>query len=328
MAPDEWKAVLARRALLLQQTELMGLRLPWLADSNLIPDDAIAPPAAHDVHLAAFSLAAWMLLELLRVAPEVNRALQWDLAFERFEVEPRLRESVIRAVLSPASRHAPGLFAIAEIISVVPKVASRAGLQRDRWRHSAARTIALGTKLASDNTAVQVLLRSYLSGSSESERYEGVRVLNPACLRLDEAIGLTTSTPIERLLEAARRAAARHGHSYRATCVALQAAVHLGPMERAPRSFFGAIWASFAGAADRLVFPKFDPVQQCVPRDAGPDPAYEATLDEIAEHRRNAVDATASRPYSKAVAKIFEALLTHRSSETSSHPVNVDVGRP
>ena len=309
MPLEEWHATLARRALLRQQTELIGPRLPWLADPARIPDDAIASSVAHDdIHLAAFSLAGWMLIEFVRAANHVHLALDWERAIEQFEVAPRLHESVARAVLAPASRHAPGLFAIAEIISVVPKVASRAGLRRDRWPEVAARAQAFGSALARDSTAVQVLIRSYLSRTESSDDHRGLRALNAAWLRLDDVTGLTTVTPVETVLAAAREAAARHGHSYHATCVALQA--------RAPEALagtigtmFGAIWSSFTHAADRLVFPRFNPDRDSVPPEAGPDAACAATLESLAAQRREVLSATASQPYPEAVEDVLRTLV-------------------
>jgi hypothetical protein len=313
MPGEEWNAVLARRALLRQQTEFIGPRLPWLADPSRIPDEAIASSIEpDDIHLAAFSLASWMLIEIVRVADQVQPALDWEGAVARYEVAPRLQESVARAVLSPASRYAPGLFAIAEIVSVVPAIASRAGVPRDLWLGIAQRCQAFGAQLARDNTAVQVLLRSYLGRADVGDDLHDVRVFDPARLRLDEATGMTTTTPLETLLEAARKAAAGEGHAYHAACVAMQAPSPVAPAGTEAPNMFGAIWLSFAHAADRLVFPRFDPRRAAVPPEAAPDPACEITLGELAAQRGMVLSATASQPYPDSVERIFSALLSAR----------------
>jgi len=310
MPLEEWRAVQARRALLRQQTELIGPHLPWLQDPALIPDDAIAASVApHEIDLAAWSLAGWMLFELVRATQRVYRMLDWERAVERFQVELRLHESVARAVLSPASRHAPGLFAVAEIISVVPRIASRAGLPRDGWHEIARRSEAFGAKLALDNTTVQVLVRDYLKRTDAPDNHGSLRALNPVWLRLDDA-GLTTVTPLEALLTAARDAAARHGHDYRATCVALQARAPDACACTGADTMFAAIWSSFAHAANRLVFPRFDARREPVLPETLPDPNCAATLEGLAARHDEVLRTTAAQPYPPALEEVLRTLVS------------------
>lgn len=314
---EEWNAIQARRALLRQQTRLLGPRLAWLADPELIPEYAVdSSIAPDDVHLAAFSLAGWMLIEIVEAADQVHRALDWEQAFERFRVAPRLQESVSRAVLCPASRHAPGLFAVAEIISVIPMVAGRSGLARDRWRDIADRSQDFGAMLAHDGTAVQILVRNYLS-RPETPAGRSVRSLDPAGLRLDENGGLTTVTPLADLLSAARDAAARHNEAYHATCVALQASA---PDGTRATSMFGAIWSSFAHAANRLVFPRVDLGHDSVPPEAGPDPGYAQALDRLAAQRGEVLAQAAAEPYPPSVERILGNLLSAAHNRAAASP--------
>lgn len=309
MDADEWSAIQARRALLREQLERMAPRLPWLSDPALIPDTAVAAPVEDgDIDLSAFSLAAWMLIEMVRAADLVNPALGWRQAFERHRVPAALQDSVARAVLLPAARHAPGLFAMAEIVSAVPRVAGRAGIPRDRWGAIVAASEPLARHFALGNTAMQVMLRCYLSRAEPSAEGRGVRSLDPARLRLDAAGGLTTVTPLETLLGAARSAAAGGGYHYVAPCVAMSARTGAEAAGTGD-SVFGAIWSSWAHAADRLLFPGFDPSRDTGWVRAEADPECAAAFDAIAAQRRAVLSTIAADPYPEEIAGIFAALL-------------------
>lgn len=321
MQTEQRDAIRARRALLREQTGLLGARLPWLADPALIPPEAVdASVAADDVRLAAFSLAGWMLIECVQAAQHVNGALHWQQAMDGFHVAPGLQASVARSVLCPAAKHAPGLFAIAEIMAVVPLLASRCGLPRERWHGIARRGEAFGALLARDGTAVQVLLRNYLYRPASGVPATGLRSLNPACLRLDEATGLSTVTPLGELLAAARTAAARHYDAPAAICVALQAPAPQLPGDAGAATMFGAIWGAFAAAADRLVFPRFDPRGVSIPAQAAPDPAHAQTLECIASQRQEALAQAAAQPYPPAVERILGNLLAAARPSASRGP--------
>lgn len=309
---EEWDAIQARRALLREQTKLVGARLAWLADPALIPEHAVdSSVTPDDLQLAAFSLAGWMLIEIVQAADQVYQKLDWEGAIKGFRVAARLQESVSRAVLCPAARHAPGLFAMAEIIAVVPMVASRSGLARDRWREVANRSQDFGAMLAHDGTAVQILIRSYLS-SADTHAGGRVRSLNPALLQLDDKGGLTTVTPLAGLLSAARDAATRHNEWYHATCVAMQAPAPEAVDRTRAATMFGAIWSSFVAAADRFVFPRFDPSRDSVDAEAGPDPSYAQALDRLAAGRRETLAEAASQPYPTSVERVLSNLLSAR----------------
>lgn len=306
MPEQAFDLVRARRALLRQQTELLGPQLPWLAVPARIPPHAVdASVGPQDVRLAAFSLAAWMLIELVQAAGRINHALDWGVVMDRHGVAPRQRESLSLAVLSPLSRHAPGLFAIAEILSVLPAVAERAQVPRAHWSALARRSEAFGAQLARDGTGVQVLVRSYL-GRSEG----GLRCLDPARLRIDAATGLATVTPIGDLLAAARDAARHYQGPAHGVCVALQAAAP----GAGGASMFGAIWASFADAAARLVFPRFDPQACAIPPQAAPDPDCAQALERLAVQRHAEVARAAACPYPPAAERILANLLARTPS--------------
>ena len=310
----------ARRALLRQQTELLGPRLPWLADPALVPDHAVdASVEDDDVRLAAFSLAAWMLIDLVQAAGQVNHALDRHGVMESFHIAPRARESLSLAVLCPLSRHAPGLIAIAEIMAVIPLLAHRADVPANRWGGIALGSLAFGAMLARDGTAVQVLLRSYLGRSEAGPAGAGIRSLDPALLRLQGETGITTVTPLPDLLAAARCAAARYNVAPRGVCVALQAPAPEAAGGRGT-TMFGAIWASFAAAAERLVFPHFDPSRDAIPAEAAIDSGYADALEHAAARRHDELVQVAAQPYPPAAERVLGNLLAAAQRAPSRAP--------
>ena len=313
---EAWRAIQARRALLREQLERAAARLPWLSDPSLIPDTAIVPFVEDgEVELAAFSLAAWMLMETVRVADDVNQQLAWREAFERYRVPYGMQDPVVRSILLPAARHAPGLFAMAEIVSVVPALAHRAAIPRDRWGAVLAASLPLVRQLAFGNTVMQVLLRCYLGRAAASGETRGVRSLDPARLRLDDAGGLTTATPIEALLHAARRAAERSGYHYVAPCVAMAAHLAGEGVGPAKGSVFDAFWTVWTIASDRLLFCRYDPSRAPACSEAETDPDFGDALDAIAAKRLEMHGAIAADPYPEDVALVLSALLESRRGD-------------
>lgn len=317
IAAQEKAAIQARRALLREQTARVGRRLPWLTDPQLIPDEAVdASVGADDVPLSAFSLAAWMLIQVLHSAQQEQDTLDWGRAMAG--VAPGLQASVQRSVLCPAAKYAPGLFAIAEIVAVVPAVAFRSEAAPARWRGIAHRAQAFGALLARDGTGVQVLLRHYLARPADDPAGCGLRALHPACLRLDDALGLTTVTPLDDLLAAARQATLRHDGCTQGVCVALQAPA---PHGCAGGSMFGAIWSSFADAAARLVFPRFDPQRPPIPACAAPDGRHAEILDRLAAGRGAQLRKAAAQPWPPAAERVLGNLI-------AAHAASCAPGRP
>lgn len=285
---EEEDAISARRALLRQQTELLGGVLPWLSDPDLIPASAAgAGPVEGDTCSAAFSLAGWMLIEIIQAADGIRHELAWQDALDRYRVAPHLQDRVWRAVLDPASRHAPGLFAMAEFVSVVPWLAAREGVPRERWRETALRTQRFAAKLSRNGSWVQVLIRCYLSKQGSEEDGRGIRTLDPALLCLDDDTGIDSVTPFEDLLAGAKAATARHLGPPQGICVALQAAASGTPDGVDKPTMFGAIWSSFVTAAERLVFPAFDVSRADISAPAPADPYCAEALDRLASSRRD-----------------------------------------
>jgi hypothetical protein len=329
MTAEHWDAVRARRALLRQQTEYLGRELAWLVEPDLIPaaavDGAVKPG---DTRMAAFSLAGWMLIQIVQAADRVRHKLDWQKALDTYQVASHLRDSVWRAVLNPTSRYAPGIFAIAELVSVIPVVATRAAVLRNEWCGVARRAERFGASLSRNGSYVQVLIRSYLSVRESASVLRGFRSLDPALLRLDGETGISTVTPLDELLAAAAKAVTRHIGPARGVCVALQAPAPEYPDTPDSPTMFGAIWSAYAAAAERLVFPHFDAIATAIPRQAPPDADFALALDHLASRRRDEVAQGASAEAPPAVEQIMRNLLAPARAKDGADTPSTAGGSP
>src|SRR5689334_10692561 len=113
----------AKRALLKQQTELLGAELPWLSDPSRIPAEALGPAQSDDLAEQCFNLGTWVLVEVVGAANSVQQRLTWEETLDYYKVPVELQERILRAVLEPTSRHAPGILAMCEIVAATPVVA-------------------------------------------------------------------------------------------------------------------------------------------------------------------------------------------------------------
>ena len=281
---DDRAAIDARRALLRQQTQLVGEELPWLVDPDRVPADAIGSSA--DLSEQYFQLAVWIVTEVVQAARRVEPKLGWEDVLSRHRVTDDLETRVVRAVLDPATQYAPGILAVAEIVAAVPDVASRDAVPRRNWARVAMDAEALGAKLSCDGTDVQVLVRDYLRKPPHATANPNLRVLDAALLCTDDSGQLTTVTPIDALVSAAKTAAAAHIRPPRGMCVAMQAKAP-GALATAGASttMYGAIWSSYAAAAARLIFPRVDTAHTPVAPRPDPDPHFALAFDELARRR-------------------------------------------
>src|SRR5262245_42971877 len=72
----------AKRALLREQTQLLGEELSWLADPGRIPPEAAEPSsAADDLYERCFCLATWFLAQIVQAAGRVQHKLTWEETF-------------------------------------------------------------------------------------------------------------------------------------------------------------------------------------------------------------------------------------------------------
>ena len=282
--------VAAKRALLREQTRFLGEELPWLSDPNSIPAEAAQPSGAYDdLYERCFSLATWLLAQIVRAANRVQHKLSWEETFDYYNVPSEIQERVLRAVLEPTSRHAPGIFAMCEIVAAVPEVAIRESVPRSDWGTIARDTEKFGTKISYDGTDLQVLIRDYLRKSPETAKQRYQRVLEPALLRLDDETGLTSITPIDDLISSAKVAVAEHIRPPKGVCVALLAKAPVCEHDfTAPTTMYGAIWSAYAQAADRIIFSNVDLRRLDISPPAEPDVGFAAAFDALA--RRRAAD--------------------------------------
>ncbi|CAD6556834.1 hypothetical protein LMG28727_06207 [Paraburkholderia kirstenboschensis] len=283
----EWAAIAAKRALLREQTELLGQELDWLSDPGRIPLDALGPATKHgDVPSRCFSLATWFLIEIVRAAKGVCSRLRWEETLDQHRVPAQLWTRVSHAVMEPTSRYAPGIYAMAELVAVAPPVALRESIPLSDWGSIARRTEKFATKMSCDGTELQVIIRDYLRKRISATEAASQRVLDPALLRLDDTMSLTSVTPIEDLVAVANAAIRKYIRPTKGVCVAMLAHAPYGDQERAaPSTMYGAVWSAFAGAAERLVFPNIDlsTVDRSPP--CGQDPDFATLIDALARQR-------------------------------------------
>lgn len=266
----------AKRRLLREQTQRLSAHLRWLSDPALIPSSAVPDPGG-DSGRAFAALATWMLAELVAAADRVRDELPWAETFARHRLTSDVEDRVLRAVLEPASRHAPGLFALAEIMASIPAVAQRCGADRPTWGVVARRSERLGALLSRNGSDMQVILRRYLRGTEAGWR-NGFG-LDPLHLRLDDKLNLVTVVPCGRLIEAARRSIGTHigPDALKGTCVALGALAPEG------QSVFSALWTAYSAGAERLIFPRLDPGSAL--EEPTPDEDFASRIDAIAQAR-------------------------------------------
>ncbi len=282
--PASDAAIRARRALLRRQMGLIANALPWLTDSRAIPDEAFGSAALKgDLAEPCYHLYVWMVAEIVAAAHRVRDDLHWEEAMQRHGVPSDLQPSVRRAVLEVATRYAPGISAIADIVMVTPAVAVRHGLPMSEWEQAALRAEEFAARFSVDGTHVQVLIRTYLQRKAP-EPHAPLRSLDAGRLRLDATTGITSVTPIDDLVDAAKTAVHRHIGRPRGVCVAMQANV---PRADGPEAvtFYTAVWRSFVAAAARRVFPTLDPARIERLPGTGPDPAFADALDRLARQR-------------------------------------------
>lgn len=300
-SPDRGAALVAvasaRRELLRQQAGWLLDSLPWLSDPDRIPGTALGQDEGGPVEpsVGCFLLARWMLTEVVVAAHRMRHDLSWTDVLARHQVPPELQVLVRRSVLEPVTRYGPGVLALAEIVASTPALAVRAGTARSDWPGIARRSQDLGERLSCDGTDVQVIVRRYLH-RPVSDIVESVPALDPARLRLNGGGGITSVTPLDELVLAAKQAVRVHIGPARGVCLALVVA---GPDDDRPaghRSLFDAVWAAFVSAAGRLVFPRADLARCEIPAQGEPDPGVGPAIDRIARARAAELARRSPRP--------------------------------
>jgi hypothetical protein len=280
-------AIHAKRALLRQQTQLLGNELPWLGDPDCIPIEALGSSAhSGDLPDQCFHLAAWMVGEIVLSANRLHPKLDWENAFELYDVPAEQKLLIKRAVLEPVTRYAPGMIALAEIVAATPLVSTRACVDHAKWGCIARLAEGFGAKISCDGTDVQVVIRNYLRDTDHASTSRATPVLDSALLKLDDETGVSSVTPIHDLVSIARAAVIEHLGSATGMCVAMHARAPVcDHAPGRPTTMYGAIWTAYVAAVERLVFPNVDLSRVVIRPQAGPDPHVAAVMDRLARER-------------------------------------------
>jgi hypothetical protein len=285
-SPEE-AVISAKRALLRQQIQLLGEELAWLADPGLIPAAALNSAAeCGDLSDQCFSLAAWVVGEIALAASRLHQKLCWEDTFECYRVPSESKPRIVRALLEPVTRYAPGILALSEIVAAIPVVAIRESVPLGDWGRIARRSEEFGVKLSCDGTEVQVLIRNYLRKPPQPSTSPDKRVLDSTRLKLDDEIGVTSVTPIDDLVSVARAAVTEHIGPAKGICVAMQAKAPVwGHTSEAPATMYDAVWSAYTAAAEHLIFPNVDISGAEIPAQAGPDPHFALAINHLARDR-------------------------------------------
>jgi hypothetical protein len=280
-------AIHAKRALLRQQTQLLGNELSWLREPDSIPREALGSSADSGALPAqCFHLAAWMVREIALAANRLCPKLDWESAFDTYGVTTEQKLRIKRAVLEPVTRYAPGMIALSEIVAVTPLVTTRASVRRAEWGRVARLAEGFGAKISCDGTNVQLVIRNYLRDTTDATVWRSTPVLDSALLKLDDETGVSSVTPIDDLISTARVAVIEHLGPATGMCVAMQARAPVcDHVHATPATMYGAIWTAYVAAVERLVFPNIDLSGVVIRPQAGPDPHVPAAMDRLARER-------------------------------------------
>lgn len=266
----------ARRDLRREEMERFAGDIAWLQDPTLIPETAVAirdPSASPYLHLSD-----WMIRQLAGWSAEAHKKLSYGEVFDRYDLTGTERVRIREVIQKQAAfAFAPGLNAINEIHSVVPHVATREGVDRKDWGEIARRARLFGTILAKQPTHTQALARTYLKDAFQSLNYNEI---NPRYFRLDDDTGITTVTPIDKLLATAQQANNAYfvAEDHAGICVALQ--VKSPALDN--RTVFDAAWDAFSDATERLIYPGLPMAELDLSPPYASDEQPEVRMDQLA----------------------------------------------
>jgi hypothetical protein len=281
-------AVRSRRALLREQTQLIGEELEWLEKPAIISRDAVGlSDETDEAGNAYLRVAAWILLQIVRAAHNVQHKLHWEETFDRYHVTPKIQERIRAAVLEPTSRYGPGILAMAEIVAVAPLLAERERVPRVEWGTIARKAENFAVRISCDGSEVQVLLRQYLSRPSVIEKPAQRMVLDEALFQLDDTFGFSTVTPIDDLVMVAANVVTKYIRPAEGACVAMYAKSPPSLLTQAApvSTMYGAIWSAFSALAERFIFPQIAIEAIKLRPKASPDVDYALRLEDLAQRR-------------------------------------------
>jgi hypothetical protein len=238
-----------------------GGDLTWLQDPDIIPEDTVDPNGS----LAAqcYDISFWMLERFGEWSQKRHSRLGLLEAFEKYELENADRVTLRQAYqMAPTYAYAPGVMAMTEVFAVVPGIAQREDMGRERWAEISSRAATFAIDLATEGTGLQALLRDYLKDEKNTmtrrspaniggSNIIAATVLDAGKLKLDDETGITTVTPFENLRAASLEALEEVllGESSHA-CAALRARGPSGGCS----NMFNAVWSAYGSAVQRMIY--------------------------------------------------------------------------
>jgi hypothetical protein len=249
------------------------IALDWRSDPSLVPDAAV-----HSTDILGLprnpyqSLVEWTLSRFIDNTGDKTNELDYADIFTKYKL-PNHERLATRQVLRQLAdmAYGPGIDFMAKVHEVVPPVALGAGVSdRGDWVRIAADARHFARHAALDGTIVQFLVRAYLGSDAD------YKSMDPTKFRTDEDTGITTVTPIESLVAAAKATDARFNLRYAdhsGVCAAMQTRV--AEMEEEV-SMYDAVWQAFSTVVGDKIYP-FIEVEPAVPNE--PDPFYTIQMD-------------------------------------------------
>ena len=259
--------ITARRDLHREQMTEQAHELAWLKDPGLIPEAALRyKDVPEDIAGRCLNISRWMIDRLADWAAAGHARLGLLETFEKHALSNEERVHVRQVFQEQAEySYGPGIAAMSEIFAAVPAVATREGVPRTGWLTIASQAREFGSQYARSGTVVQSLARGYLDGRPI---IIGKR-LDPAKLTLDAETGITSVTPIGRIVSDAEKVVDQYltPQEHSGVCVAMQA----NPRGLESLTMWGAVWDAFGSATERFIYPLEHPIAEGIPQPDQPD---------------------------------------------------------
>jgi hypothetical protein len=266
----------AKRSLHREEMNRFGSEVDWIQDPSIVSEEVLGDLAdSTNLPERFYGLACWTIGQLAGWSGVGHSRLSWGETFEKYQLSNPDRVLVRETFQKhPGIAYAPGMLAMSEIFAAVPVVATRDGIGREGWGTIASKASVFGGQIARDDTDVQYLVRNYLHTQKERPTLGiNLYVLDVAKLKLDEATGITSVTPINDLLGESRKLISKMFTPSIDACVALQAKSPC-PNER---NMFDATWSAFGSISDRIIYPYVELPTE-IPAQADTDTDYKTTL--------------------------------------------------
>gem|GEM_PF-4058613 len=278
------EAALTRRDLRRDEMAQFGGRIAWLQDPSLITEAATRymdhlPVAKGDPY---FGLGMWMVGQFTDWSKEAHAGLDFGAAFEKHDLPNHERVAVrdtIREAAMPS--YGTGIMTVSEIFGVVPAVASREGLTDPKdWTRIASQARYFGRALANDGSNALSFARAYLNPSDHVVARSGTPYINPALIRLDDELGITTVTDLSEFMAVAKEVSNEHmvNEGHPGTCVATQAV----PLGAEHGTMYDMVWDAYGFGVDRYIYPYHQPLEVDMADPEEPDRHLRSSFELVA----------------------------------------------